>query len=84
MSFNFGPTLLSWLKQNAPRTFRMIEDGERLSRRNFNGHSSALAQVYNHTILPLAGLRDRITQIRWGIADYLSHFGAQPGRHVAA
>jgi len=70
ISFNFGPTLLSWLRENAPRTYRMILDGERRSRKTFRGHSSAIAQVYNHMILPLAGRRDRITQIRWGIADY--------------
>ncbi len=78
ISFNFGPTLLSWLKDNAPRTHRMILDGEHRSRRNFRGHSSAMAQVYNHMILPLASRRDRITQIRWGIADYFHHYGAQP------
>ena len=78
MSFNFGPTLLSWLKENAPRTYRMILDGERRSRQRYRGHSSALAQVYNHMILPLAGARDRITQIRWGIADYEASFGIAP------
>jgi alpha-amylase/alpha-mannosidase (GH57 family) len=78
ISFNFGPTLLSWLKENAPRTFRMILDGERRSRKTFRGHSSAMAQVYNHMILPLASRRDRITQIRWGIADYESNYGASP------
>ncbi len=78
MSFNFGPTLLSWLKENAPRTYRMILDGERASRTHFRGHSSAIAQVYNHMILPLAGKRDRVTQIRWGIADYRHHFGKLP------
>ena len=78
ISFNFGPTLLSWLKDNAPRTYRMILDGERRSRRNYGGHSSAMAQVYNHIILPLANTRDRITQIRWGIADYRHHFGTAP------
>ncbi len=78
MSFNFGPTLLSWLMENAPRTYRMILDGERRSRKNFKGHSSAMAQVYNHIILPLAGSRDRITQIRWGIADYQHHYGVAP------
>jgi alpha-amylase/alpha-mannosidase (GH57 family) len=78
ISFNFGPTLLSWLKENAPRTHRMILDGERRSRRGYKGHSSAMAQVYNHMILPLASHRDRITQIRWGIADYQDHYGAPP------
>ncbi|MGB9405912.1 MAG: DUF3536 domain-containing protein [Terracidiphilus sp.] len=78
MSFNFGPTLLSWLKENAQRTYRMILDGERRSRKSYRGHSSAMAQVYNHIILPLASRRDRITQIRWGIADYQHHYGAAP------
>ena len=78
ISFNFGPTLLSWLKENAPRTYRMILDGERRSRERFGGHSSAMAQVYNHIIMPLANRRDRITQIRWGIADYEYHYGLAP------
>ena len=78
ISFDFGPTLLSWLKENAPRTYRMILDGERRSRRIYNGHSSAMAQVYNHVIMPLANERDRVTQIRWGIVDYLQHFGVAP------
>ena len=78
ISFNYGPTLLSWLKENAPRAYRMILDGERRSRKTFHGHSSAMAQVYNHIILPLASRRDRVTQIRWGIADYESHYGAPP------
>jgi alpha-amylase/alpha-mannosidase (GH57 family) len=78
ISFNFGPTLLRWLKENAPRTYEMILDGERRSRNHFNGHSSAMAQVYNHVIMPLANRRDRMTQIRWGIADYQSHYGILP------
>jgi alpha-amylase/alpha-mannosidase (GH57 family) len=78
ISFNFGPTLLSWVKENAPRTYRMILDGEKRSRKNFKGHSSAMAQVYNHVIMPLANRRDKITQIRWGLADYQSHYGIPP------
>jgi alpha-amylase/alpha-mannosidase (GH57 family) len=78
MSFNYGPTLLSWLAENAQRTYRMILDGERRSRKSYKGHSSAMAQVYNHIILPLANRRDRITQIRWGIADYQHRYGTPP------
>ena len=78
ISFNFGPTLFSWLKENAPRTYRMVLEGEARSRQRNRGHSSALAQVYNHMILPLANARDRATQIRWGIADYQNSFGAPP------
>jgi alpha-amylase/alpha-mannosidase (GH57 family) len=78
MSFNFGPTLLSWLAENAARTYRNILEGERRSREIFQNHSSAMAQVYNHLIMPLANRRDRITQIRWGIADYKHRFGHAP------
>lgn len=78
MSFNFGPTLLSWLEESAPRTYKMLLDGEARSRKTYNGHSSAMAQVYNHVIMPLASTRDKITQIRWGIADYEQRFGHHP------
>jgi alpha-amylase/alpha-mannosidase (GH57 family) len=78
ISFNFGPTLLSWLKDNAPRVYRMILDADVNSRARFSGHGSAMAQVYNHIIMPLASTRDRITQIRWGITDFESRFGRKP------
>jgi alpha-amylase/alpha-mannosidase (GH57 family) len=78
ISFNFGPTLFSWLKENAPRTYRMVLDGESRSRQRNRGHSSAMAQVYNHMILPLANARDKVTQIRWGMADYENSFGSPP------
>ena len=78
ISFNFGPTLLSWLREKAPRTYRMILEGERRSRARYRGHSSAMAQPYNHMIMPLANRRDRITQIRWGIVDYEKTYGAPP------
>jgi alpha-amylase/alpha-mannosidase (GH57 family) len=78
ISFNFGPTLLSWLEENAPRTYRMIREADRQSMLRYDGHGSALAQVYNHVIMPLANTRDRITQIRWGIADFKHRFGRAP------
>ncbi len=78
ISFNFGPTLLSWLEENAPRTYRMIRDADRQSMLRYDGHGSALAQVYNHVIMPLAITRDRVTQIRWGIADFQHRFGRPP------
>ena len=78
ISFNFGPTLLSWLEENAPRTYRMIRDADRQSMLRYDGHGSAMAQVYNHVIMPLANTRDRITQIRWGIADFQHRFGRAP------
>ncbi len=78
MSFNFGPTLLSWLADNAQRTYRMILDADAASMERFSGHGSALAQVYNHMIMPLASERDARTQIRWGIADFEHRFGRTP------
>jgi alpha-amylase/alpha-mannosidase (GH57 family) len=78
ISFNFGPTLLSWLEVCAPRTYRMILDADHASQKRFSGHGSAMAQVYNHMIMPLASRRDKITQIRWGIADFERRFGRRP------
>ncbi len=78
MSFNFGPTLLSWLHDKAPRTYRMILDADRYSAQRYGGHGSAIAQVYNHIIMPLANQRDARTQIRWGIADFEHRFGRRP------
>ena len=78
ISFNFGPTLLSWLKDNAHRVYQMILDADAHSQRRFGGHGSAMAQVYNHIIMPLASTRDKITQVVWGIADFESRFGRKP------
>ena len=78
MSFNFGPTLLSWLEDFAPRTSRMIQEADQASASLYSNHGSALAQVYNHIIMPLASERDARTQIRWGIADFEHRFGRKP------
>ena len=78
ISFNFGPTLLSWLAERAPATYAAIIDGDRLSRERFSGHGSALAQAYNHTILPLSSDRDKRTQVRWGVRDFEWRFGRKP------
>jgi alpha-amylase/alpha-mannosidase (GH57 family) len=78
MSYNFGPTLLSWLHDKAPRTYRMILDADKFSAQRYSGHGSAMAQVYNHLIMPLANRRDALTQIRWGIADFESRYGRKP------
>ena len=78
ISFNFGPTLLSWLEQNAPETYEHILKADRESQRRFSGHGSALAQAYNHLILPLANSRDKRTQIVWGMEDFRRRFGRDP------
>jgi alpha-amylase/alpha-mannosidase (GH57 family) len=78
ISFNFGPTLLSWLAAHAPETYASILDADRLSRQRFSGHGCAIAQAYNHIILPLANDRDKRTQVRWGIRDFQHRFGRKP------
>jgi alpha-amylase/alpha-mannosidase (GH57 family) len=78
ISFNFGPTLLSWMKDNAKNVYKNILEADRLSRERFSGHGSAMAQAYNHMILPLASAGDKETQIIWGIRDFESRFGRAP------
>ncbi len=78
MSYNFGPTLLKWMEDNARRTYRMVVDADRASAERYSGHGSAIAQVYNHIIMPLASERDARTQVRWGIADFEYRFGRKP------
>ncbi len=78
ISFNIGPTLLSWMEEKSPVAYRAILEGDRESRKAFSGHGSALAQGYNHIILPLANARDRMTQVRWGIRDFTHRFGRAP------
>jgi len=78
MSFNFGPTLLTWLEINTPEVYEAIQQADRLSQNKFSGHGSALAQAYNHMILPLANQRDKYTQVHWGIRDFQHRFGRDP------
>ena len=78
ISFNFGPTLLSWLEIHAPDVYAAILQADRESRRKFSGHGSAIAQVYNHLIMPLANKRDKETQVIWGIEDFKFRFGREP------
>jgi alpha-amylase/alpha-mannosidase (GH57 family) len=78
ISFNFGPTLLSWLDEKAPETYWAILEADRESQKAFSGHGSALAQAYNHMILPLANRGDKYAQIFWGIRDFERRFGRRP------
>jgi alpha-amylase/alpha-mannosidase (GH57 family) len=78
MSFDFGPTLLSWLEVKAPDVYAAILAADRESQKNFSGHGSAIAQAYNHIIMPLADSRDRATQIAWGISDFERRFERPP------
>ncbi|MEG6549844.1 DUF3536 domain-containing protein [Desulfocurvibacter africanus] len=78
ISFNFGPTLLTWMERHTPDIHEAIVEADRLSRERFSGHGSALAQVYNHMIMPLANERDKQTQVEWGIRDFAHRFGRDP------
>jgi alpha-amylase/alpha-mannosidase (GH57 family) len=78
ISFNFGPTLLSWLQDKAPKVYEAILRADQQSQAKFSGHGSAIAQGYNHMILPLANKRDKITQVKWGIRDFEHRFGRRP------
>jgi alpha-amylase/alpha-mannosidase (GH57 family) len=78
ISFNVGPTLLAWLAAERPEVYARIVEADRLSARARGGHGNALAQVYNHVIMPLASRRDKVTQVRWGIADFRHRFGRDP------
>ncbi len=75
LSFNFGPTLMSWLEQHHPATLRRIVDADKQSARAHGGHGNAIAQAYNHSILPLCNERDLRTQIRWGLAEFRHRYG---------
>jgi alpha-amylase/alpha-mannosidase (GH57 family) len=77
-SFNFGPTLLSWAESAAPEAYHAIIAADRESTLRFSGHGSAMAQPYNHMILPLANRRDKYTQVYWGIVDFRHRFGRDP------
>ncbi|HUN88027.1 MAG TPA: DUF3536 domain-containing protein [Terriglobales bacterium] len=78
ISFNFGPTLLSWMEANSPDVYQAILDADRVSRERFSGHGNAIAQAYNHIIMPLANRRDKETQVIWGIRDFETRFGRLP------
>ena len=78
ISFNFGPTLLSWLERHHPETYQKILDADKKSAPGRGGHGNAIAQAYGHAILPLCNDRDRLTQVRWGVADFLHRFGRNP------
>ena len=78
ISYNFGPTLLSWMEEFAPLAYERVIKADINSRRAHNGHGNAIAQVYNHMIMPLANERDKQTQVKWGIKDFEYRFGRKP------
>jgi len=78
ISFNFGPTLLSWIEQKTPKIYDALREADTSSRERYSGHGSAIAQAYNHMIMPLASCRDKITQVKWGVRDFEYRFGRLP------
>ena len=78
ISFNFGPTLLSWMEKADPTTYAAILKADQESLALYDGHGSAIAQVYGHLIMPLANRRDKETQIKWGIRDFEYRFNRKP------
>ncbi len=77
ISFNFGPTLLDWMVRRDPATLESLVEADRLSRRRL-GHGNAIAQAYNHSILPLLDRRDKRTQVRWGKTHFRRLYGREP------
>ena len=77
ISFNFGPTLLSWLEEKSPLIYQKVIEADREGLKRF-GHGNAMAQVYNHIIMPLANERDKETEVLWGIADFEKRFHRKP------
>ncbi|MCC6410590.1 MAG: DUF3536 domain-containing protein [Saprospiraceae bacterium] len=78
ISFNFGPTLLTWLEQNDPEAYALLLAADKRSAERFGGHGSAMAQVHSHLIMPLCNYRDKVTQVSWGVRDFEHRFGRYP------
>ncbi|MCB9555530.1 MAG: DUF3536 domain-containing protein [Deltaproteobacteria bacterium] len=78
LSFNIGPTLLVWLEKHRPHIYGRILEADKNSALERGGHGNAIAQAYGHAILPLCNDRDRLTQIRWAVADFSYRFGRRP------
>ena len=78
ISFNIGPTLLMWFEDKAPDVYRAILAADQDSQEFYSGHGSAMAQPYNHMIMPLANSRDKETQVIWGIRDFEHRYGRKP------
>lgn len=75
ISFNFGATLLSWMEKHDNYAYERIIQADINSRKMYNGHGCAIAQVYNHIIMPLANRNDKVTQVIWGLKDFRKRFG---------
>ena len=77
ISFNFGPTVFGWMADHDPLTYQKILAQDQANVQS-HGVGNAMAQAYNHTILPLANYRDKVTQVAWGITDFEYRFWRKP------
>jgi alpha-amylase/alpha-mannosidase (GH57 family) len=73
LNFNFGPTLMEWMRETHKDTLQKIIEADKTSASNHSGFRNAIAQAYNHTILPLSNRKDKVTQVKWGL-KYFEHF----------
>ena len=77
INFNVGPTLVKWMRDNAPGVLERMRQGDANSLARW-GHGNAMAQVYHHVIMPLADDEDRMLEVRWAIDDFIFQFGRKP------
>ena len=77
LSFNVGPTLLSWMERSAPETYARILEADRASLARL-GHGNALAQVYHHVIMPLTSDANKALEVGWAVDDFTARFGRAP------
>jgi len=78
MSYNFGPTLFTWMERYHPVTARKVIAADKESAARFGGHGNAVGQVFNHIIMPLSSRRDQLTQIRWAKHFFRKRYGRDP------
>ncbi len=76
-SFDVGPTLWRWMSTYHAETCKMFVEQE---NRQFEqwGVGNGMAHPYHHVILPLATKEEKITQVRWGLEDFINSFGHAP------
>jgi len=73
VSWDLGPTLSSYLADEAADVLARFAAGDAAGG-GANG-GPGIAQAFHHSILPLASLHDRRTEIRWGLRDFEVRFG---------
>jgi Domain of unknown function (DUF3536)/Glycosyl hydrolase family 57 len=78
IDFDLGPTLAAWLERHGKTAYRALRRADEASRVKRGGYGNAIAQAYNHSILPLLAPRDRQLQVAWGIEDFVYRMGRRP------